>query len=262
MRPGRIAIILLGTLCLYAATLKLYFKDGTYQLVREYKVDGDRLSYYSIERSDWEEIPASLVDVQRTENEIKARGDAAKEEAAVSAAEDQAEREMRNEYKRVPAGEGAYLVNGEVITTMKPGESKVQSHKGRTVLKVLSPLPTAGKATLELDGLHSPTVVASSRPEFYIRLSTEERFGILKMGVRKGNRVVENITIVPVSKETVEETDMVPTFRRQVAEGVYKIWPEKDLEPGEYGVVQYTEGKVNMQVWDFAYRPDGKPAHP
>jgi hypothetical protein len=243
--------------------LKLYFKDGTYQLVSEYKVDGERLSYYSVERSDWEEIPTSLVDIERTENEIKARADAVKEDAAASAAEDKAERDARNEGRRVPKEEGAYLVNGDVITAMKVGESKVQSHKGRTVLKVLSPIPmVTGKSTLELDGLHSSTVIAASRPEFYIRLSSEERFGILKMGERKSNRVVENITIIPVSKETVEEPNMVPTFRRQIAEGLYKIWPEKDLDPGEYGVVQYTEGKVNMQVWDFAYRPDGKPARP
>jgi hypothetical protein len=24
------------------------------------------------------------------------------------------------------------------------------------------------------------------------------------------------------------------------------------MEPGEYAVVQYTPGKTNMQVWDFA----------
>src|SRR6202142_4425524 len=41
---------------------KLILKDGTFQVVREYSVDGDRVSYWSIERSDWEEIPSSLVD--------------------------------------------------------------------------------------------------------------------------------------------------------------------------------------------------------
>ena len=27
----------------------------------------------------------------------------------------------------------------------------------------------------------------------------------------------------------------------------------KPLDPGEYAVVQYTEGKVDTQVWDFAW---------
>ncbi len=45
------------------------------------------------------------------------------------------------------------------------------------------------------------------------------------------------------------------TFRKQVGDGLFKIWPEKPIEPGEYAVVEYTEGKVNMQVWDFFVAP-------
>jgi hypothetical protein len=78
---------------------------------------------------------------------------------------------------------------------------------------------------------------------------------MLRMSEHKGNRVVEKLTIIPVSKEVVEEPQMVDTFRQQMAEGLYKVWPEKPLEPGQYGVVEYTEGKVNMRIWDFAYTP-------
>jgi hypothetical protein len=67
--------------------------------------------------------------------------------------------------------------------------------------------------------------------------------------------VVEKLTIIPVSKETVEEPNLVETFRQQMADGLFKIWPEKPMEPGEYAVVEYTEGKVNMQVWDFFIAP-------
>jgi hypothetical protein len=45
-----------------------------------------------------------------------------------------------------------------------------------------------------------------------------------------------------------------------MAEGLYKIWPTKPLEPGEYAVMEYTDGKVNIQVWDFAYDPKAKQA--
>jgi hypothetical protein len=112
-----------------------------------------------------------------------------------------------------------------------------------------------GKQWLEVDGLHSANVTSESRPEFYIRLSEEERFGMIRMGEHKGNRVVEKLTIIPVTKDVVEEPDLVETFRKQVSDGLYKIWPEKDLSPGEYAVIEYTEGKVNIQTWDFAYRP-------
>src|SRR6202789_3521011 len=45
---------------------KLMLKDGTFQLVREYHVEGDRVRYYSIDQRDWDEIPESLVDWDAT----------------------------------------------------------------------------------------------------------------------------------------------------------------------------------------------------
>jgi len=47
----------------------------------------------------------------------------------------------------------------------------------------------------------------------------------------------------------------VEIFRQQVADGLFKIWPQKPLEPGEYALVEYTEDKINMQVWDFFIAP-------
>jgi hypothetical protein len=54
-----------------------------------------------------------------------------------------------------------------------------------------------------------------------------------------------------VTKEIVEEMNTIEVFRKQVAEGLYRIWPSKPLETGEYAVIEYTEGKGNVQVWDF-----------
>lgn len=254
---SRICWIALAAVCvLWAANLKLFMKDGTYQLVREYEVKDDRVSFFSIDRGEWEEVPLSLVDLEKTQGEIKRREEAVREEAAAADAEEKAERAARKEVEQIPVEEGVYLIEAGKLVPVKPGESKVVNDKKRTVLKVMSPIPlVSGKATLELDGPHAPLGTANREPEFYIRLSAEERFGIIRMGEHKGNRVVEKLTIVPVSKETVEEPDLVATFRKQVADGLFKIWPEKPLDPGEYAVVEYTEGTVNMQVWDFFVAP-------
>src|ERR1700683_5334759 len=45
---------------------KLMLTDGTFQLVRVYKVEGDRVRYYSIDSSQWEQIPLAMVDWEAT----------------------------------------------------------------------------------------------------------------------------------------------------------------------------------------------------
>jgi hypothetical protein len=41
-----------------------------------------------------------------------------------------------------------------------------------------------------------------------------------------------------------------------LADGLYKVWPEKPLEPGEYALVEFadTDNQQDMDllVWDFA----------
>src|ERR1700737_4012982 len=46
---------------------KLMLKDGNFQLVRSYERNGERVRYFSVERGDWEEIPAAMVDWDATE---------------------------------------------------------------------------------------------------------------------------------------------------------------------------------------------------
>ncbi|HUQ92236.1 MAG TPA: hypothetical protein VM120_11195 [Bryobacteraceae bacterium] len=251
----KLLLFLLPALLL-AANVKLYLKDGEYHLVTEYKVENGRVRFYSVERSDWEEIPVELADLKRTQKEIADRAAAGKEQAKLINEEEKAERELRREVARVPEGNGVYFVDGGSMRPLKLGETTINTNKRRQVWQVLSPIPMiTGKATLELDGLSSAFVVSHNLPEFYFRLTTDERFGMVKLSTLKTNRVVEKITIIPVSKEMVEERDTVEVFRRQAGDGLYKVWPVQPLEPGEYALIQFTEGKVNPQVWDFSYKP-------
>ena len=226
-------------------------------MVREYKVEGDSIRYYSIERSDWEEIPLALVDLKRTQEELADRAEARAEEDKMQAEEDKALKEERADIRRIPRDPGTYMLDGDKLNIFPQAVSKVHTDKGRTVLKVLSPVPlVTGKATVELDGEHSPTVIHSSRPDIFVQLSAEERFGIIKLTPKKGLRIAEHVTVVPITKEMLEEVDEVAVFRKQLTESdLYKIWPEKPLEPGEYAVIQFLPGKLNAQMWDFSYRP-------
>src|SRR5258708_13249023 len=81
-------VLLLGLFTASAATVKLYLKDGSYQLVREYKVEKDRVRFFSSDRGEWEEIPVDLIDLEKTQREIKANEEARHEEAAAIAAQD------------------------------------------------------------------------------------------------------------------------------------------------------------------------------
>ena len=248
-----LSFTLLLAIAALGANVQLYMKDGSSHLVREYQAQADRVRYYSVERSDWEEVPLELVDLKRTEAEIKQRTESQKEDAAAQDAEEKALRAQRREVEQIPQETGAFWVLDEKVKVLKQAEMKVVNNKRRSILKAMSPIPlVAGKSTVELDGLKSSMPINVDRPDFYIRLNSEERFGILRLKPGKLTRLVQTWNIIPVTKEVVEESDTVEIFRKQIADGMYKIWPIKPLEPGEYAVVEFTEGKGNIQVWDFS----------
>jgi hypothetical protein len=243
------------TVAAWAANVKLYMKDGSYHVVREYQVQPDRVHFYSVERSDWEDLPLDLVDIKRTEAEAAARQTKLAEDAKIMADEEKAERELEKEKRRIPQDPGVYWLLGTEVQVMKAAESTVHTNKGRSVLKRLSPIPmVSGKATLELQGAHSLNVFDNPEQEFYIQLTEPERFGIAKLTTKGAVRIVENITILPVVNEPEEEISMVEILKKELDGELYKIWPLEKLPPGEYAVVEYTEGKMNIQVWDFAIK--------
>ena len=241
----------------WAANLKLYLKDGSSQLVREYQVQSDRVRFYSVERSGWEEIPLDLVDLKRTESEAAERQTTLDKETKLAQEEEQVERQIKREVSRIPQDPGVYWLDGKETKVLKAAESSVHTNKGRSVLGKLAPLPVVtGKGAVELAGAHSANVFTNPEQELYLQLSDVERFGIAKVTTKGAVRVVENLTFMPVTKEVVEEPQMVEILQTQLApEGLYKIWPKEPLPAGEYAVIEYTAGKLNIQVWDFAIKP-------
>jgi hypothetical protein len=218
-------------------------------------VQTDRVHFYSVERSQWEDIPLDLVDLKRTETEAAARKAQLDEDAKSMAEDEKAERAVAKEVSRIPQDPGVYWMMGNEVQVMKVAESTVHTNKGRSILKRLSPVPiVSGKGTLELQGANSLNVFKDPEQEFYIQLSEPERFGIAKLTTKGAVRIVENLTWLPVVNEVEEVPEMMEILKKQLADGLYKIWPKEKLPPGEYAVVEYTEAKLNIQVWDFAIK--------
>jgi len=245
-------LVVLAAFPAFSQTVRLYLKDGNYQLAREYQVLEDRVKYLSAERGDWEELPLDLVDLNRTKKEAADKQEALKKEIKEQDEEDAAIRVAQEEVAHVPVEAGTYYIHGEKLEPLKQADVKIVNDKKRTVLKVLSPVPLVpGKSTVELDGGTGQFRINEERPEFYFRLSKIESLAIVRLTPKKNLRIVEVANVLPVTNEIVEDRQIVPTFKKEVADELFKIWPEKPLAPGEYALIQYTDGVLDTQVWDF-----------
>src|SRR5271157_3104498 len=118
MRKYLLALLLL-VFTAFAANLKLYLKDGSYHLVREYQVQSDRVHFYSVERSQWEDIPLDLVDLKRTEAEVAERRTQSEKDAQAVAEEEKAERDMARDTSRIPQDPGVYWLEGSQARAIK-----------------------------------------------------------------------------------------------------------------------------------------------
>lgn len=255
-----VLLFFLAVAVLFGDTFKLYLRDGDFHLVREYKVEGDRVRYFSTERGEWEEIPKPLVDLEKTEREHKAVSEEAAKEAREQDEEERAEREQRREIASIPLDPGAYFKVGDQIKALPVADYQVITSKKRKALQVLSPVPLVpGKASVVIQGQRSKFVVSEDRPDFYLRLAKQERFGIISLTPKKNVRVVESISIIPVTKQNVEDRKQMEVFQQQLDAGLFRVWPEKPLSPGEYALVEYSDdqenGEVDLLVWDFSYKP-------
>lgn len=254
-----VLLLLLSAALLLADTFKLYLKEGGYHAVREYSVQGDRVHYFSTERGEWEDIPLDLVDLEKTEKERKVKDDVISKQTKQDEEEERALREQKREIASIPMNPGAYFKSGEKVETLPSADYQVVTNKKRKTLQVLSPVPLVpGKASVVIKGEHSTYSLTEARPNFYLRLDQERRFGIIALTPKKGQRIVENISIAPVVNMASEERKQSATFEQDLGNGLFKIWPEHDLEPGEYALVEFTDkGDVNdvdLTIWDFSVR--------
>jgi hypothetical protein len=247
---------------------KLVLADGTFQLVREYSVQGDRVRYWSVERSDWEEIPTKLVDWDATR---KAEADQARQDADLKAkihASEVAERTKDIDVARsleikpglfLPDGAGFYALEGKLIYEMKQSLAAAHLSKGREAERILSGIPLIpSKQTLEIPDEHAALRVTTPDPEFFMRPADERepRFRLLRAQIKGGHRVLENISIHITGEQTHHAQDI--DFQTWTpARGVFRYTVNQRLEPGEYAFVEMTKEGINSYVWDFGIDAPG-----
>jgi hypothetical protein len=258
---------------------RLILKDGTYQVVREYQRNGDRVRYYSAERGDWEELPASMVDWDAT---AKYEADTAKtSEALAEKVHSQEEAKRMDNVSDIdaslqvgngaflPDSEGLFVVEGKSVRPVRQAVAGNKRDKMRTVEQVLSPIPIVpGKQKVYLAGEHATLRLRTTTPEFYLREPPPdpERVSPIEKSSRPGERGPDVILIRAkqmhdgrelASIKTLfgerigEDVNEVAIQRWEVAPNVYRFTLGEQLTPGEYVLAEILPDGLNYFVWDF-----------
>ncbi|MGB6482109.1 MAG: hypothetical protein WBE86_01340 [Candidatus Acidiferrales bacterium] len=240
---------------------KLVMKDGTFQIVSSYQLDGDRVRYFSVERSEWEEIPASLVDWPATKqaeadeekagvaltNKIKAGEEAAKVPLEVDASFEVVPGVF------LPPGQGFFILDGQAISPLKQSPASTKLNKRHFVEQVVVPLPVIPlRTSVDLPGRHASFRITNPTPEFYFRTTdlSEPQIELLLAPVRGDKRHIENIDTLFGQQNHKGKTISMQEWR--VAKGLYRFTLGQSLAPGEYALAQFSpkEG-INLLLWDF-----------
>jgi hypothetical protein len=258
---------------------KLVLKDGNFQLVRSYERNGDRVRYFSLERGDWEEIPAAMVDWAAT---AKAQADAEKADAALVSKIHTQEEATKTELVLdvdaslqvapgvfLPPGEGMFAVEGRSVIPIPQVGAGVWTDKKQTVKRILSPIPiVTSKQNVEIPGPRATLRINSENPEFYLRevqpdydqdsaLERTSRQSIsgpdveLIRATTKGNkRLLESVKSMFGEKVGMER-NTVTIQQWEVAKSVYRFTLGEPLPPGEYALAEILPDGMNLFVWDF-----------
>ncbi|MFY9978996.1 MAG: hypothetical protein WA252_00910 [Candidatus Sulfotelmatobacter sp.] len=163
---------------------RLILKDGSYQLVTQYEVKGDRVRYMSAERNEWEELPSALVDWPATEKYEKEKATSAIPEAVAIDKETDAELEADEPHLpevapglRLPDDSGVFMLDNyqgqPQVVELQQTESNLNQGSRASILRGAL-IPMAGaKQTIELDGAHAAIHSHVAVPSIYINVQNE-----------------------------------------------------------------------------------------
>ena len=170
---------------------RLILKDGSYQLVRQYSIVGDRVRYLSEERGDWEEIPVDLVDWDATRKwelehtpayDQDDSSPAMKEAQEIDKQENQAREQVKARTPQVAPGldlpdqDGVFALDtfhgSPELIRLTETDIKIDNrkHHGLGILN-----PKAGEnSEVSLDGRHSRIHLHVANPAIYLSLANPD----------------------------------------------------------------------------------------
>ena len=190
MVPGRLLIALLFalTFCLpfpasaQNTTKRLILKDGSYQIVTKYEINGDRVHYFSAERNEWEDVPDALVDWKAT-NRFEADRLAGKESPEAIALDKEMEEEKQQDEAesphvapglRLPPEGGVYALDTYLsqpeLVPLDQNNGEVNRNIKKNVLRAAINPVSGSKHTVELAAPTSKIQIHASVPTIYINL--------------------------------------------------------------------------------------------
>jgi hypothetical protein len=257
----------------YAAPMprgkKLILTDGNYMLVREYERQGDRVRYYSVERSAWEEIPAEMVDWAATEKASAETASSQKERldrlnaaatSEVARSIDTGSSLMVGSGVFLPDAEGFYVLNGQTVLGLVQSEAVSRLDTSRATLRAISGIPFINtKRFVEVAGKRAKIRLQSAEPEFYIRTSDGRtpQLMLVRAEVQSDKRHLTTAVIDIVGNTKYDQKE-IPLLMSEAAHGVQRFVLQRKLEPGEYALLETTKEGLSPYVWDFGV--DGTPA--
>jgi hypothetical protein len=270
-------------------TKRLVLTDGSYQSATQWEIQGDRVHYFSSERHEWEDIPKAMIDWKATEefnsgkSSLKSSQEPAlSQELKQESAEEAAERAKEDAQSptiapglKLPSQGGVFLLDQfqgkPSMAEVVQNGSELNKHLGRNILRAaINPLPTGAKQTIELKGAHAKVQAHTTAPEIYVDidqdtqqqpLRMDDRFRLVRVQTKKGNRVVGNLKVNLIGKSS-EETSSVKLRAEKFSGDWVKLVPLENLAPGEYAVLEMLGPKsMNTYVWDFGVDPTA-PANP
>lgn len=251
---------------------KLMLKDGSFQLVREYAVQGDRVRYYSLDRSQWEVIPSDLVDWDATGN--AAAQEQQREAAIVARVHNQEAARLATPLDIdaslevapqifLPPGAGLFAFDGKAVLPVPQAETTSKLSKGHFVEQVMVPVPIIPtRHNVSINGLHAKLRIRTDRPEFYMRTADARtpNIELIRAKAHGENRQIENVDELFGQQRAAGDT--ISMQRWEIAHGVYRFTLSKPLAPGEYALAETVgdEG-MSLYVWDFGVEGPLPEAH-